>query len=232
MAHTCSFAPEQNPKLTDRLKVELNLFHTPVTIDHFFNDGAVVNLGDESIEALHTPGHSNDHACYFLKSSKVLFTGDLITFSDVGYLNLNKHYSESLEDFYISVKRCQNLRPVFILPGHGNMIRVNDTLWKGIYRKLSLFKNNPRLLIPHTLISPLLFYIEVKKCVGFYECEEYIVSHSYIFDNFLENCTKDLIRSEYRKLIAVLSLKNIINQEEDLLSLSTGIVHSESSWII
>ncbi|MCT9097286.1 MBL fold metallo-hydrolase [Haloarchaeobius sp. HME9146] len=47
-------------------------------IDHAIADGELVTIGDHEYEALHTPGHKNDHLCFYSDEAGVLFAGDLI----------------------------------------------------------------------------------------------------------------------------------------------------------
>jgi hydroxyacylglutathione hydrolase len=53
-------------------------------VDHEIEDGEMVQLGDDSYEALHTPGHKNDHICLYSAGANVLFAGDLV-FSNGGF---------------------------------------------------------------------------------------------------------------------------------------------------
>lgn len=53
-------------------------------VDHAVTDGATVRFGDHDYHALHTPGHKNDHLCYYSPDAGVLFAGDLV-FADGGY---------------------------------------------------------------------------------------------------------------------------------------------------
>ena len=53
-------------------------------VDHEITDGETVTLGDESYEALHTPGHKNDHICLYAATTGVLFAGDLV-FANGGF---------------------------------------------------------------------------------------------------------------------------------------------------
>jgi glyoxylase-like metal-dependent hydrolase (beta-lactamase superfamily II) len=53
-------------------------------VDHAIADGDSVQLGDHSYEALHTPGHKNDHLCLYSAASGVLFAGDLV-FANGGF---------------------------------------------------------------------------------------------------------------------------------------------------
>jgi len=47
-------------------------------IDHRLADGDTVQLGDHDYEALHTPGHKDDHLCLYAPAAAVLFAGDLV----------------------------------------------------------------------------------------------------------------------------------------------------------
>ena len=53
-------------------------------VDHKIDDEEQVTLGDHSYEALHTPGHKNDHLCLYSSASGVLFAGDLV-FANGGF---------------------------------------------------------------------------------------------------------------------------------------------------
>ena len=41
-------------------------------------DGDVIDLGGRRIEAVHTPGHSPGHLCFYERERGYLFTGDLV----------------------------------------------------------------------------------------------------------------------------------------------------------
>jgi hydroxyacylglutathione hydrolase len=47
-------------------------------VDHAVADGDVVALGDHEYEALHTPGHKDDHLCFYAPDPEILFAGDLV----------------------------------------------------------------------------------------------------------------------------------------------------------
>jgi hydroxyacylglutathione hydrolase len=47
-------------------------------IDVEIEDEEVVTIGDDDYRALHTPGHKNDHLCFYSESAELLFAGDLI----------------------------------------------------------------------------------------------------------------------------------------------------------
>jgi glyoxylase-like metal-dependent hydrolase (beta-lactamase superfamily II) len=47
-------------------------------VDRTLADGDHVQLGDHEYEALHTPGHKNDHLCLYSQAGRTLFAGDLV----------------------------------------------------------------------------------------------------------------------------------------------------------
>ena len=54
------------------------------SVDHGITDGEKVVLGDDKYEAIHTPGHKNDHICLYAPATGVLFAGDLV-FANGGF---------------------------------------------------------------------------------------------------------------------------------------------------
>jgi glyoxylase-like metal-dependent hydrolase (beta-lactamase superfamily II) len=47
-------------------------------VDRAIADGETVRLGDHEYVALHTPGHKDDHLCFYSSDADVLFAGDLV----------------------------------------------------------------------------------------------------------------------------------------------------------
>jgi glyoxylase-like metal-dependent hydrolase (beta-lactamase superfamily II) len=53
-------------------------------VDHAIEDGDTVAMGDHDYRAIHTPGHKNDHLCFYSQSAQTLFAGDLV-FANGGF---------------------------------------------------------------------------------------------------------------------------------------------------
>ena len=47
-------------------------------VEHAIADDGTIQLGDHDYRALHTPGHKNDHLCFYSEDAGVLFGGDLV----------------------------------------------------------------------------------------------------------------------------------------------------------
>ncbi|MFB6114104.1 MAG: MBL fold metallo-hydrolase [Halodesulfurarchaeum sp.] len=53
-------------------------------VDNPISPGSTIQMGEDEYTALHTPGHAEDHLCFYSESSKRLFAGDLV-FPDGGF---------------------------------------------------------------------------------------------------------------------------------------------------
>ena len=89
------------------------------------NTGRADSAGSEgagqgvSLRALFTPGHEDDHVCYYLRADNVLFSGDNILGNSSSSVRNLKQYMESLE---LMAKQ----RPAIICPGHGQTIHNGE----------------------------------------------------------------------------------------------------------
>jgi glyoxylase-like metal-dependent hydrolase (beta-lactamase superfamily II) len=73
------------PDVVDAFDVDVWGFDTDQdAVDRAVADGDTVALGDHDYRALHTPGHKDDHLCYYSPEAGVLFAGDLV-FADGGF---------------------------------------------------------------------------------------------------------------------------------------------------
>jgi glyoxylase-like metal-dependent hydrolase (beta-lactamase superfamily II) len=78
-------------------------------------DGDVVRAGNLNVVALHTPGHSSDHLCFWLAADRALFTGDLV----LGRGSSMVTYPEgNVADYLRSLDRVAALEPKILFPGH------------------------------------------------------------------------------------------------------------------
>ena len=77
-------------------------------------DGDVLDLGGRSVEALHTPGHSPGHLCFWEPARGYLFTGDLVYWGTL-YAN---YPSTDPEAYLTSLERVAALPVKKALPGH------------------------------------------------------------------------------------------------------------------
>ncbi len=86
-------------------------------------DGDVVRADDVALVAVHTPGHTGDHLCFFNAASRAIYTGDHILQGTTTVI----HPGEGdMADYMASLQRVRDLHPSTLFPGHGE--RVDDAM--------------------------------------------------------------------------------------------------------
>lgn len=95
-------------------------------VDHGIGDGETIMIGDDDYEALHTPGHKNDHVCLYAAATGTVFAGDLV-FADGGFGRTDlpegnrERLIESIEYLLSTVGDSVSR----IYPGHGPAVDTN-----------------------------------------------------------------------------------------------------------
>lgn len=119
-------------------------------------DGDTISLGNREIQAIHTPGHSPGHLCFYEPARRALYTGDLI-------------YSGCLYAFYPStdpaaylesVKKVGKLPAGRIYPGH-HKLEIPVALIKEVEDGLEGLSQAGRLRQGEGLISFPHFQIQL-----------------------------------------------------------------------
>lgn len=100
-------------------------------------DNDTIELGERTIQVLHTPGHSPGHMCFFEKDNSYLYTGDLIYIGE-----LFAYYPSTDPIAYMnSIKKLLPLPVKRILPAHHDL-NVPLSIIKDIDRAFTeLYKN-------------------------------------------------------------------------------------------
>ena len=80
--------------------------------DRFETDGV-------TLRALHTPGHAQDHLCYYLEEERALFTGDVVLGAGTTVIPLD---GGDMALYMDTLRRMLDLELERIYPGHGPYI--------------------------------------------------------------------------------------------------------------
>jgi len=91
--------------------------------------GEQIAAGDDTLAAIHTPGHAPDHLAFWHEPTRTLFCGDLAVKGTTVFIP-----SESrgdLADYLASLDRVIALHPSRLLPAHGPVIEDPRTVLRG-----------------------------------------------------------------------------------------------------
>jgi len=91
---------------------------TPVDVG--LADGEEVRVGGLTLRAVHTPGHTAGHNCYWVPELGILFTGDNIL--GIGTSAIAPPPAGDMEQYLQSLLRMRELQAQLFAPGHGPVV--------------------------------------------------------------------------------------------------------------
>lgn len=101
-------------------------------VDIIFNDGEIINFGNNKGQIIHTPGHTLGGVCLYFKDEKILFCGDMIFGMGCGRL-----FEGTAGDMFLSFQKISALPDdITVYCGH------EYTLTNAAFA-LSQFPDNP-----------------------------------------------------------------------------------------
>lgn len=94
-------------------------FQNALPTETFF-DTDVLDFGDTALEAVHTPGHTLGHYCFFEKREKILLSFD-IDFTRFG--PWYGHRESDITQFKTSIEKVRALKPEIVVSSHTGIIK-------------------------------------------------------------------------------------------------------------
>ena len=100
-------------------------FEPSPPVDVFIEDGDKIEFGDESLEVMHTPGHSPGGVCLYTPGH--VFTGDTLFVGGIGRTDLP---GASMQDFMKAIKERLLTLPgdTVVWPGHDYGSKPSSTI--------------------------------------------------------------------------------------------------------
>lgn len=96
--------------------------YVPSEIDIEVNDGDVLEVGEQNILVLHTPGHTDGSLCFVI--DKNIFCGDTVFCGSHGRTDFpSGNFSQIIDSYY---KLCSLEGDFLMLPGHDRSTTLND----------------------------------------------------------------------------------------------------------
>jgi glyoxylase-like metal-dependent hydrolase (beta-lactamase superfamily II) len=83
-------------------------------------DGETIEAGDRTLTVIHTPGHAEDHICFWDPDERSLYAGDMVVAGATVMIPAGR--GGNLRQYLASLERMAALRPARIYPGHGDVI--------------------------------------------------------------------------------------------------------------
>jgi len=93
-------------------------------IDLPLSDGETFKVGRLTVRAVHTPGHTAGHNCYYVEETRTLFTGDNIL--GVGTSAIGPPPRGDMQQYLDSLLRMRDLMSTMFAPGHGPVVTATE----------------------------------------------------------------------------------------------------------
>jgi glyoxylase-like metal-dependent hydrolase (beta-lactamase superfamily II) len=94
----------------------------PIAVAKELREGGKIELGELTLEVLHTPGHTAGGICLYAPKQRILFSGDTIFSDGVGRTDLPTGDVTALHN---SIEGLLKLDVQTIYPGHGPIVEKN-----------------------------------------------------------------------------------------------------------
>ena len=91
----------------------------------FYLEEGELEIGAETVEVVHTPGHSPGEVSIYWPGKKALFSGDVIFSAGVGRTDFPGGDGKLLKE---SIKRLAEFDAEWLLSGHGDLIKGRDAV--------------------------------------------------------------------------------------------------------
>jgi glyoxylase-like metal-dependent hydrolase (beta-lactamase superfamily II) len=87
--------------------------------DHIIQDGELIKHGVWELVALHTPGHTPGHLCFYERTTRTMFSGDhVLSFINTSPGLRPQSTADPVGDYLGSFDRLRELDVDLVLPGH------------------------------------------------------------------------------------------------------------------
>jgi hydroxyacylglutathione hydrolase len=129
LAHPTSVEPlKERDEIVTYARIDAQNILIPMPrckVDGMIDEGALVTVGDRTLEVWSTPGHTAGQLAF--RMGHLLFSGDNI-FRDGCVGVIDAHHGSNLVDFIASLKRIRTCDAAFLPPSHGPIFHKDDAL--------------------------------------------------------------------------------------------------------
>lgn len=115
----CGLPPQEISEIID-LTLAIFPFVRPYPELKTVEADELITLGENKYAAIHTPGHSDGHLCFYSKENGFMFSGDHLLPHITSNISLWPEADpDPLNDYLSSLKKVKTLNPELVLPAHG-----------------------------------------------------------------------------------------------------------------
>ncbi len=122
-------------------------------VDHRLSDGDVVGIDAGELVAVHTPGHTVEHLCFYWPQRRALFAGDMLL--GLGDTTWVAEYPGCVADYLASIDRLRGIDATVAYPAHGPPLDdVTDALDRFERHRLDRIRQVEQALVGNEDATP------------------------------------------------------------------------------
>jgi glyoxylase-like metal-dependent hydrolase (beta-lactamase superfamily II) len=156
-------------------------------VDHAFTDGEIMVFGDTEVQAIHTPGHTPGHSCFWFPAERVLYSADF-DFTEFGPWYGNA--ASSVDQFLASIQKLKTLKPRLTVTAH-EMGIIEGDITERLDQFASIILEREARMLEH-LKEPLTLGELTDKAV--------IYGRHYSTENFTAKVEQRMVRHHLESL--------------------------------
>ena len=112
------------------------------SVGNYFQNKHVFDFGDSVMEAVHAPGHTDDHYCFYFPNEKIMLTTD-IDFTSFGPWYGNPE--SDIDSFIDSIDRVKGYDMEIVISSHMGVIK--NGIGEGFDRFLNMFQKRDEQIL-------------------------------------------------------------------------------------
>ena len=188
-------------------------------IDIAIDNNETIELGNEKLRVIGTPGHTSDSAAFYLENKKILFSGDIIYPRVITQLDYYQDLIKSLNELMNTYNNLLKLDVDVYYTGHGEPIENPRENINMCLRKLKRFEKQPEMILVNNLIPSIEFYLHKNKNKSAKEVKVYFLDNMMKFKKapYFAGIEDDKFIGIVDKTIALMKLMKMLNEENGVL---------------
>ena len=154
----------------------------PYHVDTYLNDGDIIETGNRRFEVIHTPGHTQGHISLYCVEEKILICGDLFHENDVGWFNIFREGSASLNIALQSLEKLSEMDIDISYSGHGKLSSNPKLSINSSMERIGKWLDSPEKYSWHACKRIFSFSLIMKDGLDEEEIEPYLLRCSWFND--------------------------------------------------
>ena len=209
-------------KKTDTLKEVEDEFE-PYQIDIKLNDKDKINLGEYTLEAIETKGHTRDSISYYIEEKGYIFSGDTFYYRVITQLEYYQSIKKSIAELTETYDKLKKNPLKLMFTGHGEPIKNPIENLEFCLRKLKKFQTDNDMALINNLIPSVESFVYRNQGVSKEKVKEFLMKNLSKIELFITGYEHEKLLRIVEKILAMVRMLNMVKFEGENLYLNNKL---------